>query len=144
MQTSLPLHGTPLEVPRDRLRQEHRSLLLAPLLAKYQETSYTDNKQIFSWSLSQYTRRQTTQETMTDNLAFLWVSFQNTPAGDRLTNTYKSSSGTSCSVPSNRLQGDIKALPWHSFQRNYQGTSYIKTDKPSHGTQSWSHETDYI
>ena len=80
---------------------------------------------------------------LTDNLAFLWVSFWNTP-GDRLTNTYKSSSGTSCSVPRDRLRGDIKALPWHSFQRNYQGTSYIKTDEPSHGTQSWNHETDYI
>ena len=43
--------GTPLEAPRDRLHQEHRSLLLAPLLAKYQETSYIDNKQVFSWSL---------------------------------------------------------------------------------------------
>ena len=135
--------GTPLEVPRDRLHQEHRSLLLAPLLAKYQETSYIDNKQVFSWSLLQNTRRQTTQETMTDNLAFLWVSFRNTP-GDRLTNTNKPSSGTSSSVPKDRLQGDIKALPWHYFQRNYQGTSYIKTDEPSHGTQSWNHETDYI
>ena len=99
------------------------------------------NKQVFSLSLSQNTRRQTTQET-TDNLAFLWVSFQNTP-GDSLTNTYKSSSGTSCSVPKDRLRVDIKALPWHSFQRNYQGTSYTKTHKPSHGTQSWNHETDY-
>ena len=43
--------GTPLKAPRDRLHQEHRSLLLAPLLAKYQETSYIDNKQVFSWSL---------------------------------------------------------------------------------------------
>ena len=54
-----PSLGTPLEVPRDRLHQEHRSLLLAPLLAKYQETSYIDSKQVFSWSLSQNTRRQT-------------------------------------------------------------------------------------
>ena len=139
-----PSPGTPLEVPRDRLHQEHRSLLLAPLLAKYQETSYIDNKQVFSWSLLQNTRRQTTQETMTDNLAFLWVSFRNTP-GDRLTNTNKPSSGTSSSVPKDRLRGDIKALPWHSYsQRNYQGKSYIKTDEPSHGTQSWNHETDYI
>ena len=115
----------PLEVPRDRLHQEHRSLLLALLLAKYQETSYIDNKQVFSWSLLQNTRRQTTQETMTDNLAFLWVSFQNTPR-DRLTNTNKPSSGTSSSVPKDRLRGDIKALPWHSFQRNYQGTELHK------------------
>ena len=97
--------GTPLEASRDRLHQEHRSLLLAPLLAKYQETSYIDNKQVFSWSL--FSEHQETDYTCTRNndrqlIAFLWVSFRNTP-GDRLMNTYKSSSGTSCSVPRDRL-----------------------------------------
>ena len=131
--------GTPLEAPRDRLHQEHRSLLLAPLLAKYQETSDIDNKQVFSWNLfSEHQETDYTRDNDRQLIAFLWVSFRNTP-GDRLTNTYKSSSGTSCSVPRDRLRGDIKALPWHSFQRNYQGTSYIKTDEPSHGTQSWKH-----
>ena len=134
-------HWSPSWSTRRQTTNMQTSLLLAPLLAKNQETSYIGNKQVFSLSLSQNTRRQTTQET-TDNLAFLWVSFQNTP-GDSLTNTYKSSSGTSCSVPKDRLRVDIKALPWHSFQRNYQGTSYTKTHKPSHGTQSWNHETDY-
>ena len=91
-----PSPGTPLEAPRDRLHQEHRSLLLAPLLAKYQETSYIDNKQVFSWSLfsehqetdytrdndrqlslplgflSEYTRGQANKHKQ----AFLWHLFQ--------------------------------------------------------------------
>ena len=104
--------GTPLEAPRDKLHQEHRSLLLAPLLTMYQETSYIDNKQVFSLSL--FSKHQETDYTRdNDRQLSLPLGFLGIHQGT-----------------GKRTHASLPLAPLAV----YQGTDYDGTLKPSLGT----------
>ena len=141
MQTSLPLVPLSKHQGTDYTRNIE-AFSCTPFSKVPGDKLYIDNKQVFSWSLLEHQETDYTRDN--DRQLSLPLGFLSEYTRGQANKHKQAFLWHLSSVPKDRLRGDIKALPWHSFQRDYQGMSYIKTDKPSHGTQSWNHETDYI